>query len=594
MGSWTIVSALESARVRGAVDLGRGLFLLGEANLPLRVEGPGLDVVALSGAGAIGTRFLRNPDDLTAWLSQNPSMAPAAIGAALRGAVSAVLWEPATGSFHVTPDPLGSSFVFMWSEGATTVVSSHLDSLIDVVGQLGTTLRKSMSYLLSTLVVGHGGYYPTSYEGVEVLPQGSLLRLSADAHEIVHDQQPDVGQATYRELLTQTRTEILNNVVAAAEAPAEHRIAHLTGGADTRLMLSALLQAGVADRFSFFCSGPDNSIDRVVSDGLIRQYGLTPTKHPGFDLELEPLSYRERTLATSQMVSGLMPAGPSLGMREPEGGSVILSGGYGGLLRSHYGSRIDPEKIQFGPDLLRQIWGNLAFGDKGQRLSSTGLHQDISERIGRKYKELASNGFNDDALMDALFLTVRNRYYVGLISSTVSRAVSRFDPLYTPVGAHWGLSLPLRDRATNVAGFDLMESMAPGLRNWEFDFPRFSDRFVSLRGAQDVKPLPANGSLPWDGRTNKVVGSAGAGLPLPTGQHVDFANSIRASAAQVAGLDFVQSQCRELVAGIGRRELEPHFDWVVLNRLLRPGLKSRGPIRSVYYLYNSLLWYYEG
>ncbi|WP_171587332.1 hypothetical protein [Arthrobacter sp. 260] len=415
-----------------------------------------------------------------------------------------------------------------------------------------------------------------------------------DAQEFMAYERPDVGQATYEELLAQTRTEILDNVVAAAEAPAEYRIAHLTGGADTRLMLSAILHAGVADRFSFFCSGPDNSTDRVVSDGLVRQYGLTPTRHPGFDVELEPMNHRERTLATTQMVSGLMPTGPSLGMKEPEGGSVILSGGYGGLLRSHYGSRIDPTKIKFGPELLRQIWGNLAFGDAGQRLSSPGLHRDISSRISAKYEQLAASGFNDDALMDGLFLTVRNRYYVGLISSTVSRTVPRFDPLYTPLGAHWGLSLPLQDRATNVAGFDLMESMSPGLRNWEFDFPRFSDRFLALRGAQDEKSLPSAGTLPWDGRTNMVTGSSGSGLPLPTTEQVDFANSIRASAAQVAGLDLVQSQCKQLIDGIGRKELEPHFDWVVLNRLMRPGLKSRGPIRSVYYLYNSLLWYYEG
>ncbi|MEE1620769.1 hypothetical protein ACQ7DA_07565 [Zafaria sp. J156] len=545
-------------------------------------------MLGLSGAGVVGRTFLSSPDELARWLAANPRSTPVDLGARLRGAVCAVLYEPRTHRVSLVPDPLGSAFVYSWRHGHAFVHSNDLGLLRRLVARRGHGLRKSLPYLLSVLAVGNGGYYPASYEDVEVLAPGRLLELSPEGEARRDYRLPaDLGAAAAREALS---AELCDNVEASVASGAGPVVAHLTGGFDSRLVLAALLATGRAGDVAFFCSGPPTSLDRCVADGLMRQYGLRSTGHPGFDTVNPDRTLAAQRLAMTEDAHGMLTASPSLGMRQPDGGSLILSGGYGGLLRSQYGHRKGAEAV--GSGLTRALWGNTAFGDDDVRITSPEFNAALTSRVQDSVRAQRAKGLDESAWLDAMFMSVRNRYYIGLTSSLVSRSVPRFDPLYSPLGAYAALRGPAEERAVNLLGFDVMDALAPGLKSWEFDTPRFKDGYTALRGPQAVNELPREGAIDRDARRHVFQGRVTDSAASPSREQIEFANRIKANPGQVAGMESMQASCRKLMAGIGRDALEEHFNWTVLRRLTHKPLGNRVHIRQVHYLNDILGWYY--
>lgn len=592
-GSWAIVVAPEVPLNDEFHRVLPGVFVTGLA-VPHSKETSGTQVLGISGYGSVGSTFLGTATDLQNWVDSHGMPGPSSLGEKLAGSIVAVLWDHLNQSIHVVPDPLGGAFVYVWRHGDLSVVTNDLNRMVGLAASFGVRLRKSLAYLLSSVVIGNGGFFPAAYEGVDVLPQETHLTINLLGLSSRPYARPSISDYAYSDQLDIVGRGIADNLRAAASAPARFRVSHLTGGFDSRLVLAGLDYVDRKDDFAFYCGGPDATPDRKVFDGLVRQFRLTPTRHPGFDTENEYASYEESTLANMNRMSGMLPNAPGLGLKAVPGGSIILSGGYGELLRSFFGARGKGLGNNDRQALFRQTWGSLGFGEQGQRLISAKLADELSARISNQLEVGAALGIREDALMDRLYLKVRNRYYVGLITASVGQSVPRIDPLYSHFAAYMGLGRSIEDRSSNFIGFDLMNTFSPGLQFFPFDTDRFTAHYKSVRGEPAVRSLPQRGDLAWDSHVPVSTGVAKAGLPRPSAADIAYANSIKASPAQIAGLPHVRSQLREMVDGIGRSVLSEHFDYVVLSRLLKSELKNRVHVRTCYSLYGSLLWYYRG
>ena len=71
------------------------------------------------------------------------------------------------------------------------------------------------------------------------------------------------------------RRDLEAELTAISSLPVGPVLADLTGGKDSRVILAAMLSAGVADRFRFSTSGPPDLPDVRIANHLVDMFGLT-------------------------------------------------------------------------------------------------------------------------------------------------------------------------------------------------------------------------------------------------------------------------------------------------------------------------------
>lgn len=591
MAGWSVLVGAHDLSSDGFTSIDGAIQIKGLASPTERKDD--LEVLGVSGAGVVGSRFVVDGAALQDVIDDHGASRAVDVAKLVRGSLNFVLWESRERRLSLVSDPLGGAFIYMWTSVEFSIFSTDLSELVSTAKRLGVTIGKSLRYLASVLVTGNGGFYPSSFEGVEVMPQYSYGQLTGDKFEVKRIPEPSYAQS-YEEQIHNITAEIGNNVTASSNYTSAEKIVHLTGGFDSRLVLAALLNSDLQDTFEYFCSGPAATPDRIIHDGLVGEFGLVATSSPGFDSEISFDSHRSATLAAMRWGDGMLSNPPGLGIVPKPGGSVILSGGYGEILRSFYGT--ETASLVDGPrdDLLKKAWGLQAFGASGQRLLSENLLEDLRGRIDHEIESRLSAGIREDAVMDHIYLSIRNRYFVGQISSLVSRRTPRFDPLYSINAAGLVMTIPVLERSSNIVGFDVMDRFTPGLKSYPFDRSRFNETYETLRGKPRMLDFSLNAKV---SRSMKIPNSVSNNDSLSlnvTPEHIQKANRLRASVRQVALLEPVQAELRELVAGIGRRRISEHFDYVTISRLISTDLNHRVHVRRCHALYALLLWFYEG
>lgn len=502
----------------------------------------------------------------------------------------------------VLPDPLGGALVYSFVDGGLTVHSSDMNSLLVVLAEAGYIPRKSRQFQVERVLLGNGGVTQTSYESVHTLEPFEYAQLGPEGHERLPLRSPNLTDASYPELINHLRQEILDAVVGLAALPAEQRIAHLTGGFDSRLVLGAILEAGLADKFSFFCSGPTGTTDRKIADGLTEAYSLQRTGSAGL-APAKTSNLTERLLAPMFNSGGITSSGPT--GRENPTAVVSLGGGYGEVLRTFYGSRVashDATRIT-GQQLLACIAPNAVNG------SSFFVQERVDElqsNLHSRWTALCGT-FSDvpDFVGDALYTYTRNRYHIGQNSMLWSRVGARFDPLYSYQGFLAAQSVPQSARSANIIGYDLITSMDARLAQFSFDKPRFA----TAEFLQSRRP-PAEISLPeWRKETyvqatpptfneKPVIPESLEEMIVPdfvaTGAerqgYISAANRIGVNYWQVASLSGAQSALKRMLRHDTIADLSDTIDLDYVNGLTTKGLTKRQEIRDVYGLISLVGW----
>ena len=225
---------------------------------------------------------------------------------------SACCWVLGDGTVTALPDFFGGASLFHGRGAGSEFVSASLMELERWAQSAGRPLTKSTHFQAERILLGNGGLWPTSFDGVNRLEQFqhvvvtgagiehrpyALLRSLTGAARPVDD------------VLASIRQDVVANVTAIAASPAEHRIAHLTGGFDSRLVLGAILDGGLEDAFVFFTSGGIGTTDRTISDGLTGEFRLRRATGSGLS-PAPPRDIRDRFLTPMRRAAGFMSGGP--------------------------------------------------------------------------------------------------------------------------------------------------------------------------------------------------------------------------------------------------------------------------------------------
>ncbi|MCC3269914.1 hypothetical protein MUG94_11370 [Arthrobacter gengyunqii] len=502
---------------------------------------------------------------------------------------ASIIADHSGGRVLVLPDPLGGCIVFTYESGGTKFVSPDLESLVKAADSRGLKPKKSLTYQLERSVIGNGGLTPASYAGVEALQMMDYFQLdlggSGSLSYPVKREFLSPG-SSYSAVLDDYRHDILESLEAIA-AIDEYRIAHLTGGFDSRLVLAGIMNGQLESRFRYFCSGPVGTVDRDTADGLAASLGIIRTHDAGLSMAT-PGSVEEKFLAPMTNSAGLTSSGPLGG--EEYSGRVVAGGGYGGLLRSVYSTYVSSSLDQIAPDLIAEkLWGATAMATDGLMTQSS--KEGIVARLGESLRELKDDGYEDDYLADAFYLTGRNRYHFGQTSMLWSKVGRRYDPLYSLHGPRLARMLPVNSRKTNVAGFDVMASMQPDLLAYPFDKYRFGGEYGNLRRIPAVKSFVSS-SAKFESHAAKARGPVAAVVdPELRQKHVVLSRKLKVNFWQIESMAATQAGLADLLRDLDISDLGEAVNPDYVRLLAKRPLRTRPQIRHLYAVYSMLLWY---
>jgi hypothetical protein len=315
------------------------------------------------------------------------------------------------------------------------------------------------------------------------------------------------------------------------------------------------------------------------------------TEGQGALLTEHPRSLADQVLWQMRAAYGMATVGPHRGYRRSD--SVIGAGGYGEIARSFYSHRVRHLDTHDVAGAVRTFWGGdvLALGPRG--LLAPALVERVLTGLRLRLDEAAALGLRADARWDHLYLTGRNRYFVGEISRQWTPVAPRFDPLYSLNAAALALSLPVDERAANIVGFDLMNMFCPELAELPFGEERYTEAYIRLRGEPKRREFtpgrPAARYLPTFPVPPQPADRET--FPDPTPADRELAARLRIIPAQAASIGPVRQDVRRLAGEVGGARLRTIVNRPVFERFLRGEVTNRGRFRALTGLRTALLWY---
>jgi hypothetical protein len=550
---------------------------------PATAEGGiGIEIVDIHGAGQSAGQLLTE----TSIPPHVQSIDPRAFGASLRGSLAVTAIDRGKGEASLLADPLGGGIVWKYEHSGTTAYSADLRSLRQVLSLLGIWLRPSESYVAAYVIAGGGGFAPCSYQNVVAVEPDSYI--FADRNGISTRPYGAIDYSTHGKDPSQGFSElwddIRNTVMAAHTSNRGIRIAHLTGGADSRLVLSAAISLGIANDFAYFTQGDTTSPDMQISTALVRHYGLSRTSYSGLDKNSVAPTHRDYLLEGWEATDGITHL--SVNDRFSVSDNIIVSGGYGELLRRFYAA---PAPEESPLDWVRKTF---RFRESPwTRFIPDAVSEAMAESVSAAWKFGLDRGASRSRLGEVLYATRRNRYFVGSISRGVSQWTPRIDPIYSPT-LSW---LPGTASDADIAeGLLIMRMIAlgdPDLPRLPFDSPEKSIAY--LRG-HAMEPLEfRRGDSPY--REMSIKGSrpikqAWTVESSPTDR--ERARALKMSTSAIATFRDIRPRLIELITD-HRSDAAELFDVKELRRVLQHEPTHRGAYRSLTSAYMGLDWYIQ-
>lgn len=239
-------------------------------------------------------------------------------------------------------DPLGADHIYFFEDSNFILISNDITIITKKLNELGCNLSIDMEAFSSSLLIGISFYPGTGFKEIMLLNpweyiffDRNLGKLNIREREfwnfidnILYD------KISYEEMISLTTKRLRLHVLEALNQPGIP-ILELTGGKDSRIVLSALLSWGNKN-FSVFTHGGRDSFDIKFSQFICNIFGL---KNISFSNELNienaSLKYNLHLAGCLRTMDlGFFSIGKN---KEPY---FLLSGMYGELCRSYFAKQV--------------------------------------------------------------------------------------------------------------------------------------------------------------------------------------------------------------------------------------------------------------
>ena len=460
----------------------------------------GIEVVDFQGCGIIRGAFVRSIWEAKGQLEQFTDISDVATAMSRsKGSICVHIFDHRTRDYYIMNDPLGGGQIYIYSNGSHSVFGSNLNSITELCAARGDKLKRDIRYFAAAVLTYTHSYGSDSpYEGVRVLRRGEYLRIHRDGHTEIFSVAPPenlyLDTRPYNDALALLRRDILENVTAPAALDYDYKVSHLTAGFDSRLVLSAMLHARVADQFLYHCinTSPDATIAKQLAGHLGLRYTPNNDGNPrGKSYQRDYIEYIHNTPRSSQLVIG-----DGLDSRYMPANVLVYQGGYGEVARTFNsikwdGDISDPRKLAF------TLWRWINYPSRDESPTSIWAEDfldHVANRLLIHYQDFSRLGLPSDYFTNYLYVEGRNRIFIGARSYYASAYRSQFDPIYSTHIVSMTAGLDFERRKANFVGLDLMRLLAPELLALPFDKAKIAPLYARERGP--IESLEFNGNSP--------------------------------------------------------------------------------------------------
>src|SRR5699024_3112827 len=184
----------------------------------------------------------------------------------------------------------GLSIVFYYLSPNLKIYSNSIKEIASILEKFEIKLNKNIEYFFESLVMGNGGMGHNPYKEIIALDPFNYIKIKKNTIQTKHNSKilefiNSIDSNDYNDVIEETKKDITKNLKLASEYKQEgEKITQLTGGFDSRLILSGLLNQNLQNKFMYFCSGKDGTKDKDIAKNLCRNFDLTYTDYSGYEL----------------------------------------------------------------------------------------------------------------------------------------------------------------------------------------------------------------------------------------------------------------------------------------------------------------------
>ena len=380
---------------------------------------------------------------------------------ALGGIYVAVSITP-TGMGKIVSDPLSIALLYR-AESDDVVVystSSRLAARVAAYPQEPQRDSRGIAWLpFLGWMIGEA----TGYVSTQVLPLGAYVDIAPAYGSRVRFSNPTPWASdlpsSERELIDLVHEDLAASVRSATQIPAQRRLANITGGKDSRLVLALMLEQGLADQFEFNTSGYEHSPDATVARRIAEHFKLNHTAPEPQAMPEE--QFRRRLGIHVFQTAGMFNAWEFKGSLRAST-TLTLTGCVGETLRTHFHGYPPMSTMD---ELRTQFYGRSAL--RGASIVKPDVRSELLENLDVELvQRIDAGGSTPQDLVDSFYVRHRNRRWFGTYEDLGE--AGRAHPLYSLVGLQAAFALGGEMRRRELLQFAIMRTACPDLAKLPF------------------------------------------------------------------------------------------------------------------------------
>lgn len=407
----------------------------------------------------------------------------------LRGSFAIAAFD-ASGRGSIVVDPVSFRLLYFARTDTELVVSTRAELVACAIGRRDRDELRAAWLANGPFAVGQR----SGYDLVSLLPPGSSIEFTGDEAPSIERSGVErvpatANDASIHELVDTVWEEVAEALRATLSLPVDEHLFGLTGGKDSRLLLSVALGEGLTDGFTFVTTGPPGLADVVVASALAEQFGLRHEVR--FPVVPPQASYAARIRRYVSDTAGMSNIWELRERAETEP-AIMVSGLVGEFLRQFVRH---PARVDTREHLLRVLrkrpWSKLKLlTDEAAAAFQAEAELELERGEGPPMEPL-------DVLHD-FYLCNRVRFARhGVLEEVTPRL--RSEPLYSPAVLQAGFSIGALARSHERLHFEITRRGSESLARAPFVGPGWSDELLAqvenaddYRGASDVERAQAS------------------------------------------------------------------------------------------------------
>lgn len=396
-----------------------------------------------------------------------------------RGCYLLVKVDAQARSVTLLNDPL-SLYPVYWFENERYAALSNVPIWMEsILGEAGVEVERDGMLAGYDLAIGTGAFGVTGWSEFHLVPFGTsatMTQAGLDLKEVRSLDRFFTTDKSLDELIEKSAAEIKENVQAIAGSHYENKVSDITGGMDSRLVLSAIFSQGLKDEFLYHTNGEHPVPDANCALSIMERFELTRIKTKSDysqSVATDPINTFKKFIYQSQGSRFIYDRAFETNCIQNH--IIKVGGGLAGGFKSTYSLRLG--EVNEDDLSVDDAVSAMFLPAKGY------LSESLLNRLGRELHEelsmlVSRYGLTLKSAMDFFYVLSRNRYFIGVGEFPNSAIRPKVHALYSESLISAAMMLNDNERAGGKLHYELMKKLSPELWVLPFSDQLWSEKLI--------------------------------------------------------------------------------------------------------------------